>query len=195
LTILAAALLNAGLLCAQPVGAPAAPANLAVPLGKDAQIGISNISNANNASKDNNELSAAVTLGEGNFRLRLAGDVSKEQVHALAAVGVQFQNGYAMVGGSYARELMAEYDQKLSANSKFLEAGMANPVAGILRAFVKLNQKDAQDKHLDTRAATTQTVTVQDILTIFDTPTATTYRNTRKVTTTDTTTTTNTDFI
>ena len=182
------ALLNAGMLCAQGVGASIAPSNLAVPLGSHAQIGISN---ANNTS----ELSAAVTLGEGDIRMRLAGDISKEQQHALAAIGINYQNGYAIVGGSYARELMAEYDQKLTANSKFIEAGIANPVAGILRGFVKLNQKDAQDKHLDTHVVTTQSVTVQDILTVFDTPTATTYRNTRKVTTTDTTTTTNTDFV
>jgi hypothetical protein len=52
LTLVAVALLNAGLLYAQGVGASNSPSNLAVPQGKNAQIGISNANN-------NSQLSAA----------------------------------------------------------------------------------------------------------------------------------------
>lgn len=93
--------------------------------GGNAQIGMSQQGNTN-------ELSGALTLGDGDIRLRIAGDVSEEQLHALAAIGIKIKNGYAIIGGSYARELIAEFNKKLTGNSTFAQAVIANPIERVL---------------------------------------------------------------
>ena len=159
-----------------------------IPLGANADIGVFKESGSNTA------LSAGVTFGD-TLRIRLAGDVSSQQQHLLAAAGIGFDQGYALIGLSQAREAITGFDQqKLKAHGLFTEAAWSVPAARILRAFVSARLDKASDRHLATDVSQSTAVTVQELLDVTQNPNATFYRTTTLTTTTVTTTTTDQTF-
>ena len=159
-----------------------------IPLGANADIGVLKETGSNTA------LSAGVTFGD-TLRIRLAGDVSSQQQHLLAAAGIGFDQGYALIGLSQAREAITGFDQqKLKAHGLFTEAAWSVPAARILRAFVSARLDKASDRHLATDVSQSTAVTVQELLDVTQNPNATFYRTTTLTTTTVTTTTTDQTF-
>ena len=49
-------------------------------------------------------IAGAMTLPNGDFAVRIAGDISKNEAHFLAAAGYSFDAGYIIIGGSHATE-------------------------------------------------------------------------------------------
>lgn len=155
-----------------------------IPLGANADIGVLKESGSNTA------LSASVTFGD-TLRIRLAGDVSSQQQHLLAAAGIGLDQGYALIGLSQAREAITGFDQqKLKAHGLFTEAAWSVPAARILRAFVSARLDKASDRHLATDVTQSTAVTAQDLLQVIQSGNTTRYRTTTTTTTTATTTTT-----
>ena len=102
------------------------------------------------------------------LRVRLAGDVSSGQQHLLAAAGIGFDKGYALIGLSQAREAVTGFDkQKLKAQGLLTEAAWGVPAARVLRAFVNARLDKASDRHLSTTVAQDTAVTVQDLLQVI----------------------------
>jgi hypothetical protein len=129
------------------------------------------------------------------LRVRLAGDVSSEQQHLLAAAGVGFDKGYALIGLSQAREAIAGFDrQNLKAHGLFAEAAWSVPAANILRAYVNARLDKASDRQLSTTETQDSAVTVQSLLRVIRNGDNTRRRTTTVTTTTVTTTTTDQSF-
>lgn len=159
-----------------------------IPLSPSADVGVFQEKGGDTA------LSAGVLFGD-TLRVRLAGDVSSEQQHLLAAAGIGFDSGYALIGLSQAREAVTGFDkQKLKAHGLFTEAAWSVPVARVLRAFVNARLDKASDRHLATTVAQDTAVTVQDLLQVIRSGNTTRYRTTTTTTTTVTTTTTDQTF-
>jgi len=173
---------------ATSVGAMAQTVGVAVPLGPHADVGVIHQNGAAG-------LAAGVTFGDL-IRVRLAGDVTEEARHALAAAGLGFDRGYVLIGVSHAREAVAGYpDKDLSGEGLFAEVALVNPVPGILRAFLNARRDQAGNQHLSTTVSESTQVQVQELLQVFRSASATRYRTTQRTVTTVTTTTTQTDFI
>lgn len=168
-------------------GAVSASASLPfIPLSPSADIGVFKEKGGDTA------LSAGVLFGD-TLRVRLAGDVSSEQQHLLAAAGIGFDSGYALIGLSQAREAVTGFDrQKLKAQGLFTEAAWSVPAARLLRAFVNARLDKASDRNLATTVAQDTAVTVQDLLQVIRSGNTTRYRTTTTTTTTTTTVTTTT---
>lgn len=141
---------------------------------------------------------AALALGlvfGDTLRVRLAGDVSSQQQHLLAAAGIGFDQGYALIGLSQAREAVTGFDrQKLKAQGLLAEAAWSVPAARVLRAFVNARLDKASDRHLATTVTQDTSVTVQELLDVIRSGNTTTYRTTTLTTITVTTTTTDQSF-
>lgn len=170
-------------------GALSAPVSLPfIPLSPSADVGVFQEKGGDTA------LSAGVLFGD-TLRVRLAGDVSTEQQHLLAAAGIGFDKGYALIGLSQAREAVTGFDkQKLKAQGLLAEAAWSVPAARVLRAFVNARLDKASDRHLATTVAQDTAVTVQDLLQVIRSGNTTRYRTTTTTTTTVTTTTTDQTF-
>lgn len=137
---------------------------------------------------------AGVLFGD-TLRVRLAGDASKDQQHLLAAAGLGFDKGYALIGLSKAREAIAGYDrQALQARGMFAEAALSAPAASILRAYVNARVDKASSRHLATTVTQDSSVTVLDLLQVIRSGGSTRRRITTVTTTTVTTTTTEHSF-
>lgn len=159
-----------------------------IPLSPSADVGVFQEKGGDTA------LSAGVLFGD-TLRVRLAGDVSSEQQHLLAAAGIGFEKGYALIGLSQAREAVTGFDkQKLKAHGLFTEAAWSAPAARVLRAFVNARLDKASDRHLATTVAQDTAVTVQDLLQVIQSGNTIRYRTTTTTTTTVTTTTTDQTF-
>lgn len=173
---------------AASTGVMAQTVGVAVPLGPQADVGVISQNGAGG-------LAAGVTFGDV-FRVRLAGDVTEEARHALAAVGLGFDRGYVLIGASHAREALAGYaDKDLSGEGLFAEVALVNPVPGILRAYLNARREQAGSQHLSTTVVESTQVQVQELLQVFRSASATRYRTTQRTVTTVTTTTTRTDFM
>jgi Putative Ig domain len=120
-------------------------------------------------------LALGLVLGD-TLRVRLAGDVSSQQQHLLAAAGIGFDR------------------QRLKAQGLMAEAAWSAPAARVLRAFVNARLDKARDRHLATTVSQDTAVTVQELLDVFQSGNTTTYRTTTLTTTTVTTTTTDQSF-
>lgn len=162
------------------VTAPAGTA-ASIPLGPAADVGVFREKGGDTA------LAAGVTFGD-TLRVRLAGDVSSHQKHLLAAAGLGFDQGYALIGLSQAREAVTGFDrQTLKAHGLFAEAAWSVPAANILRAYVNARLDKASNRHLDTTVAQDSAVTVQDLLRVIRSGDTTRRRTTTVTTTTVTT--------
>ena len=76
-----------------------------IPLSPAADVGVFQEKGGNTA------LAAGVLFGD-TLRVRLAGDVSSDQQHLLAAAGMGFDRGYALIGLSQAREAVIGFDHQ-----------------------------------------------------------------------------------
>lgn len=188
LGVLAMAL--SGLAVAQTVaaGGGGAVSLPSIPLSPTADIGVLHETGGDTA------LAAGLLFGD-TLRVRLAGDVSDHQQHLLAAAGLGFDRGYALIGLSQAREAVTGFEnQKLKAHGLLAEAAWSVPAARVLRAFVNARLDKASDRHLATTVAQDTAVTVQDLLRVVRSGNTTRYRTTTTTTTTVTTTTTDQTF-
>lgn len=128
-------------------------------------------------------VTGGTTLGD-TVRVRLAGDISEKQQHALAAAGIRVDKGYALVGLSTAREAILGYDgQTLTANGLVLEGAWSSPAARVLKAYLTGRFDKAADKHLGRTSVQDTAVTVEDLVdtvrtitTITTTTTESTFR-------------------
>lgn len=170
-------------------GTGAGPAALTgIPLGPAADVGVYREKGGDTA------LTAGLLFGD-TLRVRLAGDVSSEQQHLLAAAGIGFDKGYALIGLSQAREAVAGFDrQNLKAHGLFAEAAWSVPAANILRAYVNARLDKASDRHLSTTETQDSAVTVQSLLRVIRKGDTTRRRTTTVTTTTVTTSTTDQSF-
>jgi hypothetical protein len=155
-----------------------------IPLSPAADVGVFQEKGGNTA------LAAGVLFGD-TLRVRLAGDVSSDQQHLLAAAGMGFDRGYALIGLSQAREAVIGFDhQTLKAQGLFAEAAWSAPAANVLRAFVNARLDKASSHHLATTVTQDSAVTVQELLRVVRSGDNTRHRTTTVTTTTVTTTTT-----
>lgn len=170
-------------------GAGAGTAALtAIPLSPAADVGVYREKGGDTA------VAAGLLFGD-TLRVRLAGDVSSEQQHLLAAAGIGFDKGYALIGLSQAREAVAGFDrQNLKAHGLFAEAAWSVPAANVLRAYVNARLDKAGDRHLSTTETQDSAVTVQSLLRVSRNGDITRRRTTTVTTTTVTTTTTDQSF-
>lgn len=171
------------------VGGASQPVSLPmIPLSPAADVGVFREKGGDTS------LAAGVVFGE-TLRVRLAGDASKDQQHLLAAAGLGFDKGYALIGLSKAREAIAGYDrQVLQAHGMFVEAALSAPAASILRAYVNARLDKASSRYLATTVTQDSAVTVQDLLQVIRSGDSTRRRITTVTTTTITTTTTEHSF-
>lgn len=160
----------------------------AIPLGPAADVGVYREKGGDTA------LAAGVLFGD-TLRVRLAGDVSSDQQHLLAAAGLGFDKGYALIGLAQAREAVSGFDrQNLKARGLFAEAAWSEPAANVLRAYVNARLDKASDHHLATTVSQDSAVTVQELLRVVRSGDTTRRRTTTVTTTTVTTTTTDQTF-
>lgn len=170
-------------------GAAASTVSLtAIPLSPAADVGVFQEKGGDTA------LAAGVLFGD-TLRVRLAGDVSSDQQHLLAAAGMGFDRGYALIGLSQAREAVIGFDrQTLKARGLFAETAWSAPAANVLRAFVNARLDKARSHHLSTTVTQDSAVTVQELLRVVRSGDSTRRRTTTVTTTTVTTTTTDLSF-
>jgi hypothetical protein len=170
-------------------GAATPPVSLpAIPLGPAADVGVFREKGGDTA------LAAGVLFGD-TLRVRLAGDVSSDQQHLLAAAGIGFDKGYALIGLSQAREAVSGFDREtLKASGLLAEAAWSAPAASVLRAFVNARLDKASNRHLATTVTQDSAVTVQSLLRVIRSGDNTRRRTTTVTTTTVTTTTTDQSF-
>ena len=71
-------------------------------------------------------IAGAITFANGDIGIRLAAEKDKKGEHLLAAMGLWFQNGHAIVGASMGREDIDGFDKKVTAKGVFVQLNMTN---------------------------------------------------------------------
>lgn len=122
-------------------------------------------------NSNGNTISGAVTLPTGACAVRLAGDVSADQKHALIALGCQLTaDGSVILGGSGASEKMPGYDNvRLTGQSAFVRVDMTNLTPSVRKVFAEIIGKQANKKTLSVTDTPYMDITTQDFATFVRT--------------------------
>ena len=117
-------------------------------------------------------VSIANTLGSGACRLRLAGDISSDQRHALLAAGCQItDNGYVIVGASRAEDDFAMFDTKLTGQSAFVRFDLTHVSSDVRKVFIEIVGKQANSKILSSSDKPYVDVRIENLPTVIRTVT------------------------